>query len=44
VEEVPKQAISMPIYQIMKSKNIICTVPDSHKAQAIKNCLRKNKL
>ena len=23
----------------MKSKNIICTVPDSRKAQAIKDCL-----
>jgi glucosamine-6-phosphate deaminase len=38
LEEVPKQAISMSIYQIMKSKNIICIVPDSRKAQAIKNC------
>ena len=38
LEEVPKQAISMSIYQIMKSKNIICTVPNNRKAQAIKNC------
>jgi len=37
-EEVPKRAISMSIRQIMKSKNIICTVPDSRKAQAVKDC------
>jgi len=36
--EVPKRAISMSIKQIMKSKNIICTVPDSRKAQAVKDC------
>jgi glucosamine-6-phosphate deaminase len=39
LEEVPRRAISMSIKQIMKSKNIICTVPDSRKAQAVKNCL-----
>ena len=38
-EEVPKKAISMSIKQIMKSKNIICSVPDSRKAEAVKNCL-----
>jgi len=38
-DEVPKRAISMSIEQIMKSKNIICTVPDSRKAQAVKDCL-----
>jgi len=38
-DEVPKEAISMSIKQIMKSKNIICTVPDSRKAQAVKDCL-----
>jgi glucosamine-6-phosphate deaminase len=37
-DEVPKRAISMSIEQIMKSKNIICTVPDSRKAQAVKDC------
>jgi len=37
--EVPYKAISMSINQIMKSKNIICTVPDSRKSQAIKDCL-----
>lgn len=41
LEEVPKQAISMSIYQIMKSKNIICTIPDKRKAKAVKNCLEE---
>jgi glucosamine-6-phosphate deaminase len=36
---VPKQAISMSIRQIMKSKSVICTVPDARKAQAVKDCL-----
>ena len=39
IGEVPKQAISMSIRQIMKSETIICSVPDLRKAQAIKNCL-----
>jgi len=38
-DDVPGKAISMSIKQIMKSKNIICTVPDSCKAQAVKDCL-----
>jgi len=37
-DDVPKRAISMSITQIMKSKNIICTVPNSRKAQAVKDC------
>lgn len=39
LNEVPHKAISMSIKQIMKSRNIICTVPDVRKAQAVKNCL-----
>jgi glucosamine-6-phosphate deaminase len=39
LEAVPHQAISMSIRQIMKSKAIICSVPDSRKALAIKNCV-----
>lgn len=39
LNEVPRRAISMSIKQIMKSKNIICTVPDSRKTQAVKDCL-----
>ena len=42
LKEVPHKAISMSIKQIMKSRNIICTVPDTRKAQAIKNCLEKD--
>jgi glucosamine-6-phosphate deaminase len=39
VDEVPKQAISMSIQQIMKSENIVCVIPDLRKAEAVKNCL-----
>jgi len=35
-DEVPERAISMSIKQIMKSKAIICTVPDLRKAEAVK--------
>ncbi|TDS17530.1 glucosamine-6-phosphate deaminase [Sphingobacterium paludis] len=40
LSEVPLQAISMSIRQIMKSKHIICSVPDKRKAQAVKDCLQ----
>jgi glucosamine-6-phosphate deaminase len=39
LDEVPKQAISMSVRQIMKSTHIICTVPEKRKAQAVKSCL-----
>jgi len=35
MDEVPKQAVSMSIRQIMKSKTIICAVPDSRKSDAV---------
>ena len=35
VEEVPQKAISMSIPFILKSKYLICTVPDSRKAAAV---------
>jgi glucosamine-6-phosphate deaminase len=38
LEEVPQKAISMSIKQILKAEHIICSVPDSRKANAIKNC------
>ena len=41
LDEVPKQAISMSIKQIVKSKHIVCSVPDSRKAMAVKNTLEK---
>jgi glucosamine-6-phosphate deaminase len=39
LEEVPKQAISMSIRQIMKSGCLIVTVPDKRKAEAVRNAL-----
>ena len=39
MEDVPKQAISMSIKQIMKSKAIICSVPDVRKAKAVQGSL-----
>ncbi|MCF0051136.1 glucosamine-6-phosphate deaminase [Dyadobacter sp. LJ53] len=39
LEEVPLQAISMTVRQIMKSKYIVCSVPDERKALAVKNSL-----
>jgi glucosamine-6-phosphate deaminase len=41
IGDVPQKAISMSIRQIMKSKNIICSVPDERKAVAVKNCLEQ---
>jgi glucosamine-6-phosphate deaminase len=38
LDEVPQSAISMSIKQILKSKDIICSVPDRRKAAAVKNC------
>lgn len=37
VEEVPRYAISMSVKQILKSKYVICSVPDERKAMAVKN-------
>ena len=39
--DVPRQAITMSIKQIVKSKHIICSVPDSRKAMAVKNSLEQ---
>lgn len=36
LDDVPAQAISMSIGQIMKSRCIICSVPDKRKAEAVK--------
>jgi glucosamine-6-phosphate deaminase len=41
LEDVPKQAISMSVTQIMKSKHIVCSVPDERKALAVANCLNQ---
>lgn len=39
-DEVPLRAISMSVKQIMKSKSIICTVPDTRKAEAVKAAIK----
>jgi len=39
VEEVPLQAISMSVRQILTSREIICVVPDARKAEAVKACV-----
>lgn len=41
LEDVPRQAVSMSIKQILRSKHIICSVPDARKAQAVKNSLEQ---
>jgi len=38
-DDVPKQAISMSIRQILKSERILCSVPDARKAEAVRACL-----
>jgi glucosamine-6-phosphate deaminase len=40
LKDVPKRAISMSVYHIMKSAALICSVPDERKAEAVKNCLK----
>lgn len=40
-ESVPDHAISMSIRQIMRSKAIICSVPDSRKAEAVRKTLQE---
>jgi glucosamine-6-phosphate deaminase len=40
MDDIPRQAISMSIRQIMASRAIICTVPDERKAVAVRNALR----
>ena len=39
LDEVPTQAISMSIRQILKSKAIICSVPDQRKAEAVQKAV-----
>jgi glucosamine-6-phosphate deaminase len=38
VSEVPRQAISMSVHQILRAEEIIAVVPDGRKAQAVKSC------
>jgi glucosamine-6-phosphate deaminase len=36
--DVPQQAISMSVKQILRAREIICIVPDARKARAVKDC------
>ncbi len=36
IEDVPHEAISMSVHQIMKSRHLVVTVPDSRKAEAVR--------
>jgi glucosamine-6-phosphate deaminase len=38
LEDVPRRAISMTVQQILKSKQILCVVPDARKARAVAKC------
>ena len=38
ISQVPQQAISMSVRQILKAKEILAVVPDTRKAEAIKRC------
>jgi len=40
LDAVPAQAISMSVKQIMKSRSIVCTVPDERKAVAVRNAVQ----
>jgi len=39
MSQVPEQAISMSVRQILKAKELLVVVPDARKAQAVKACL-----
>ena len=39
IDDVPEQAVSMSIRQIMKSEKLILAVPDARKAQAVKDAV-----
>ncbi|MGC2329045.1 MAG: hypothetical protein WA604_20195, partial [Candidatus Sulfotelmatobacter sp.] len=39
VSQVPKQAISMSVRQILKARELVVVVPESRKARAVKACL-----
>ena len=38
LSEVPRQAISMSVRQILRAKEIVAIVPDTRKAEAVKRC------
>jgi len=44
LDEVPRQAITMSVKQIMKSGMILCIVPDARKARAIQQCFQNEEI
>ena len=40
IDDVPKQAMSMSVKQIMKSEMLVVTCPDERKAEAVKNAVK----
>src|SRR5262249_46357878 len=38
LEDVPRRAISMSVRQILKTRQIVCIVPDARKAKAVNGC------
>lgn len=38
LSDVPRQAISMSVKQVLKAKEIVCIVPDARKAEAVRAC------
>ena len=40
IDDVPKQAISMSVRQILKSRRVLCIVPEARKAEAVRATLR----
>ncbi len=41
IDDVPRQAISITVRQILKAREIICVVPDARKARAVRDCFEK---
>ena len=39
LDDVPRQALSMSIRQILRANEILCVVPDARKARAVARCL-----
>ena len=39
ISQVPRQAVSMSVRQILKAQEIVAVVPDARKARAVKACL-----
>jgi glucosamine-6-phosphate deaminase len=39
LDDVPSQALSMSIRQILRASEILCVVPDARKAKAVARCL-----